>query len=485
MTKNKFYLFFLLGFGLIAYQLGAKYFNQVYSLELDTVSVTISNSRPSFRGGLNGAHSSGVSILTIDGTQNAFASTSSAQLMQGDTVTVGTAGTMEVDIVVASTSSLTTINLTTALASGKLDNDEVISTQSADLTVRFKTNSAITDGKFRILVPAFADDNLDSDGIPDAGFFDAGGATAATITAPASPPAGYTFDACTVSRTTLNSLDYHTFTCPYTGAGAVDSDFGTANSAYFVINDLINPAPKTSHTTGTADTYSVIVQHLDGSDNVMDYTTTKIGVIEAVKVSATVDPSISFRIIGVNSGSSVCGNTTDVTTTPASVPFGILDIANFVDAAQALSVTTNAVSGYVVTTIENDQLGRNGGTCTGDNQGTTCIRDSGGDTSTMSHTVTDEWVSTNSKGFAYSLHDSNSTTTEAFAYTSTDNGCDGVFCAKQFADAENTQAAQTIFSDSGPSDNDNLYVCYRIIPDVTTAAGYYENYITYTATGTF
>lgn len=492
MYKSNLKIFLALIISFVIYQLGAKHFNQVYSLDLDDVSVTISNSRPSFRGLLDGVHTAGSSALTIRTTAGAADSTSSAQLMQGDTVTVGTAYTMEVGISVASTSSLADITLATELVSGKNDGDIVISTQSANLTTRFKTTSAIAGGQFRILIPASSDDNLADDGIPDATYFDFS-TTGATITCPADQT-NYDFISgtgdATASATTLSGDKYHTFSCRYSGTGDVGEEFGLSSATdYFVINNLINPAPKSGHTTGTADTYSVIIQQLDASENVIDQTTTKIGVIEAVKVSATVAPSISFRIIGVAHGTSACGVTTDVTTTPASVPFATLSLTDFIDAAQALSVTTNAVDGYSVTAIANDQLGRNGGACTNDVGSTTCIRDSIGDDSNMSHTNSDDWTGTTAKGFAYSLHDINSTTTEAVAYNVQTNDCDltPTFCARQFADAENSvnEPAQTIFSDTAPSDNDNLYVCYRVIPDVTTAAGFYENYITYTATGTF
>jgi hypothetical protein len=99
----------------------------------------------------------------------------------------------------------------------------------------------------------------------------------------------------------------------------------------------------------------------------------------------------------------------------------------------------------------------------------------------MSHTTSDEWTQTTAKGFAYSLHDVNSTTTEAFAY----NESARTFSAKQFADEEDSQTAQTIFSSATVADNQNLYVCYKIIASATTQAGFYENYLRYTATATF
>jgi hypothetical protein len=173
------------------------------------------------------------------------------------------------------------------------------------------------------------------------------------------------------------------------------------------------------------------------------------------------------------------------------VPFGELAIDGFTNAAQALSVSTNAVNGYAVTALASDQLGRNGAACAGDPTLATnpnCIQDSRGDNSAMSHTAIDKWDSTNTKGFGYSLHNVNSVSnmTPAFQYSTTTGNCSGAtYCAKQFADSEDSQAAQTIFSATTVADNHNLYVCYRAVINASQAAGFYENYVTYTATATF
>ena len=165
-----------------------------------------------------------------------------------------------------------------------------------------------------------------------------------------------------------------------------------------------------------------------------------------------------------------------------------------------MAVSTNAVNGYVVTAIENDQLGKDGGTCTGDSTAVDCIPDSVGDASAMTHTVSDEWSSTSVKGFAYSLDDLNASNAEpAFEYdnsstcTDTSDGgtctaCDGTGdCFRQFADAEDSQSVVRLFGSDGDTvaDNDNVMVCYRAVISATQAAGNYENYLTYTATATF
>lgn len=460
----------------------AHYINVGYSAELSSVSVTMSNPRPSFVGALAAGNTVGSNLVTINTTAGSYPSTSSAQLVEGDVLAIGNGATLH-SYTVASTSSLAVIETTAALVSGDSDTgDSVIGTQSATLDARFTTSTAVPNGKFQVLVPAVTTNALSNDGIPDQGLFD-NSVAGPTVTCPASV-ANYSFTATVsaVSSVTINGVDYHSYTCTYAGTGEVGTVFnGSAFNGHtrqIRIAGLINPAPISSHTSGTADAYSVIVRHLTGADVVVDTTVTKVGVIEAVRVTASISPQLSFKIIGLAAGTSACGNTTSVTTSPTAVPFGDLSITAFTDAAQAMSISTNAAGGYAVTAIENDQLGRNGVACAGDpTTNASCIQDAR--PGTMSDTVNSDWSSTASVGFGYSLHDVNGTTTEAFAYGAS------TFSAKQFADAEAGQSAVNIFSDTTVAANDNIYVCYRVIPDVTNAAGFYENYITYTATATF
>ncbi len=493
---NKKLITLLLTGGLI---LGATAFTQQSQADsLTSVSVTLSNPRLSFRGALGAGNAASSSIVYLDTDAGDYPSTSSAQLVQGDTVSIGEAASLA-DYEVASTSSLSTFTLTTALAAGDADaGDDVISTQSATHTVRLTTANAIPNGSFRILVPAETDNDTAADGIPDGGKFDYGD-SAPTVTCPSNATATYDFtggDSAAASSVTVDGVDYHAFSCAYTGTGAVGTAFDGSSNDAISISDLINPAPNADHTTGVADTHNIIVQHLDNSSNVIDSTTVGIGVIEAVKITASVPPQITFQIYGIASGTSACGVSTDVTTSAASVPFGELPLDGFTDAAQELGVSTNATGGYSVTAIANDQLGRDGGTCTGDptaSGNNNCIPDAAGDDSTMEEDVLDGWDSTTVKGFAYSLHDFDNSisngSAEAFNYDDGTGNCSGSsFCARQFADDEDTgdvQTPQEIFGSNTVADNEHLYVCYRIIPSNVTAAGNYENYITYTATATF
>ncbi|MCA9357665.1 hypothetical protein KC902_00200 [Candidatus Kaiserbacteria bacterium] len=63
--------------------------------------------------------------------------------------------------------------------------------------------------------------------------------------------------------------------------------------------------------------------------------------------SIGVDPtSLTLSVNGVNSGTSIAGITTDVTTTATGVDFGSLPVGSSVAAAQDIDVSTNATEGY-------------------------------------------------------------------------------------------------------------------------------------------
>lgn len=464
--------------------LAASLLTNVKSASLTSVSVTLSNPRLSFRGTLANGNVAGTSQVTIN-TSSGQPSLSTAQLQNDDGVAIGNADSLG-SYIVSTVSPTSGFTITSTLAAGDADlDDDVISTQSATLTVRFTTATAINNGRFRVLVPSLVSNVDAADGIPDSDKYDFG-ASAPTVTCPPDL-AGYDFvtGTATASAITIAGSDYHSYECAYSGTGGVGTPFDGVGEGAIIITTVINPAPESGHTTGTADTQNMLVQHLDDTMNVDDYTSVAVGVIEAVRVSANVAPTISFTIAGVSSGASTCGITTDVTTTAAAVPFGEVSINSFNDAAQTLTITTNAVNGYAVTAMANDQLGLNGGTCLGDNTGTSCIRDSAGDDSLMSHTAFDDWDSTSTKGFAFSIHNADAAVVP-FEYSTTTGNCSGgTYCARQFADDEDSQLPETVFSSTTVADNENINVCYRVLPGVTTAAGDYENFITYTATATF
>jgi len=449
------------------------------SANLTSVSDTLSSSRLSFVGAVGTGNSAGTDILTIKTSSLPGWATSDSNhnLFPGDTLLIGdhTDYTVE-DIIDDASDNRIQISRTGGLAASDIDvDDPVIATRSARHTVTFTTVSLIAGGKYRIRLPASSKYN---DGIPDADGFDFretfntswidcssadSGTASIEYSGQGSCPSGWTCIYCSYSGTNTE--------------GSKTIHIGTTASA----QQPINPAPSsTSKTLGSADTYTYYVEHLDASNNVIDSTAGKIAVVESVRVTATVDPTITFTIAGVGVGVTACENTLDVTTTATTVPFGSLSLGSFNDAAQQLSCVTNASGGYVVTVIEDDQLSIGGDHST-ELSDTNC--DSG---AACSENSSAEWSSdTSESGFGYSLHNIDANTVP-FQYSTATGNCSGTFCARPFpATADGDSQTQIMSNSSTPTTTEDIYVCYRLVASSTQPAGDYENNITYRATATF
>jgi len=454
--------------------------SQINSANLGVVKDTLQTSRLSFAGRVKSptvAGSSHVWIYTASASE--FYSVSTAGLKVGDTLTIGT-GSYTIDSIVDADEFTTTANL----AAGDGDDTDVIYFKSKPQhVITFTTASSIASGFFRVLIPA-ATSNF-NDVAPDSTGFDFASGVAGT----ASNVSGYTFvtPVATVSGGTNCPSGWHCLEYHYTGAGGVGTAITLNVGATAGTNTPIAPAPKSGHAEGTADTYSFRIQNfVNGSDPTgtpTDQSTGKIGVIESVRVTATVDPTISFSIAGIASGASPCGtgvpNQTDVTTVtgvnaPLAVPFGTLSLNTFMDAAHLLTVSTNGTNGYVVTAQENDQMGKDGGTAT-------FIPDTSGDNGTADENTEDTWdTAAAHPGFGYTLKSVNLATVP---FTSTG----ATFNARRFASIADPDSplVETIMSSTGTADAHTANICYRVSVAATQAAGDYENQVTFTATASF
>jgi len=216
----------------------------------------------------------------------------------------------------------------------------------------------------------------------------------------------------------------------------------------------------------------------------LDSVNVKAAPVEAVLVSATVDETISFQVAGLGVGSTACGVAADVTTTAYSVPWGTLATADtFVDGAQQLTVSTNADGGYSVKVEENDQMGKDGITCTGAAaaEANNCIQDTTCNVTGCDESTSQEWTTASGyEGLGYSLENL-AGTDAAFLYTESGRS----FSAKQFADIETPETKQTIMSNVAPVNSNDIYVCYRISIINVQPAGHYYNKVKYIATATF
>ncbi len=450
------------------------------SANLTSVSDTLSTSKLSFYGLMGTGNTVGETLILINTTT--APSTSSSQLASPSASTVKIGSNIYTVSGVMPNGDQSKFSISSALLTGdQTAGNAIIATSSASHTVKFTTATAVPNGSIRVLIQATANTGTSNDGIPDGDGFDFN-VSAPSVACP-TDSGTYDFVAGTASAAavTLSGVKYHTFECRYSGTGSTGLSF---QSNPIIVTSLINPAPKSTHAVGTSDGYSVIVQNLDYTYNLVDQTSLQVGVIEQVRVSATVAPQITFKIAGIPSGalgSNACGTTTDVTTTPTTVPFGQVSITSFMHAAQSLEVSTNAIGGYVVTAQQNYPLTMIGTAAT--------IADATGNGANITYSSKGRWDSTTYKGFGYGLKyigKVSGTGSAAFQYTDTDANCTGgTFCAKHFADLSNSEPVQTIFSSSGVADSENVDVCYKIVISNTQAAGDYENDITYTATSTF
>lgn len=454
--------------------------SQLESANLTTVKDTLQTSRLSVNARVDATGTTvGSSNVKLKTSASAPANTiSTANLRAQDSIVIGTSTYTVVDIIDADEFTVTPV-----LASGDADdNDPIYLKVRPRHVVQFTTASAVANGYFQVLLPA--DSTTPNDGNPDDEGYDFN--TTVDVTAPSD--VGSTFDFVTGVATPSGTAgctspaNYHCFEFHYSGAGGVGQAFtlyiGNTNGS----NTPIAPATGTAHTEGTADTYPILVRQFAASTDPntatpVDATTARIAHIEAVRVTATVDPTISFSVAGIASGQTRCGVTTDATTTATSVPFGSMTLNSFKTLAQDLTVSTNASGGYVVTAQENDQLGLGGAT-------TPFIPDNPGNNTLASESVSDEWTTATVNGFGYSLQNVDAASV-AFQYTTATGNCTGTFCSRQFADITGAETPQTLFSSTTVANAENAYVCYRLSVGATQAAGDYENQITYTATGTF
>ncbi|KKT33174.1 MAG: hypothetical protein UW20_C0004G0008 [Candidatus Woesebacteria bacterium GW2011_GWB1_44_11] len=474
---------------------------------LSGAKVTLANSRLSYKAGV-ATGSSGSSVVTIDNSSQPDINT--GHLFPGDVLCFTDAGQNgcigSKSYTVASVIDGTTFNLTSTLTNNLDTSGYAVATQSGQWTVSFTTVAAVpVGGSILITIPEADGVSAvqSNNGIPDSGSsvalsgFDLNSLAAGGISITGCTPANWSTPVVTVGDGTTNhTISIPRVTADCTGGTAIVVTLGTGTPY------IVNPAPYIGHTQGISDVYGVTVQTKDAGDNVVDSAIPRAAAVEAVLISASVDESLSLTVDFVTAATlynggveGVCGTVPALsdarTTTVTSVPWGTITQPNhFLYAAQKLTVSTNAATGYVVTFEENDQMGRNGNTCTGTSPSAgdytfgagTCIRDTTCNGS-CSESVMGDWQNATSyPGLGYSLA-SASGTDAPFFYN---QGGGSTWYAKQLADkTQGGETAQTIMSNGAPVSGSAVYVCYKFTIPGTQPAGYYYNIGKYTTTSTF
>lgn len=464
---------------------------------------TLSNARLSYRAGI-ASGSSGSTTVTIDSSGNADNDTN--HLFPGDTVCFTNATpdgcTGDKTYTVATVADATTFNLTTALSDNLEATGYVMATQSGTLTLNFTSvNEVPVNGDLYITIPVVDTASQVNDGFPDTNTtvasngFDTKDLVVGDLAVTGCTDANWDTASATITQgngTTDTTIRIPRITSTCAG--------GTALQVTISNGHVRNPAPSTADSTrGIAEAYQINIKSRDSGSNTLDESDVVVAPIEAVLISATVDETLSLTVAGVSADSgSYCGvarTASSPDSTATSIPWGSIPSAYAAatnNAQQQLTVSTNAVSGYKVYIEENDQMGKDGATCTGasadESSSPPCIQDTVCGATPCTHTTYQDWGAdpTNYPGLGYSLENVSGLGTDAkFEY----NTSSATFNAKQLADQEASEnKADTnaeIMLNSGPVDGNSIYVCYRLDITGTQPAGYYYNIAKYTAVPTF
>lgn len=454
------------------------YLSPVKSSPVTNLRDQLSSAQLSYFARLDANTAADSSIITVMTSSGSAPSINNYNLFIGDTLAIANATTGSTNYVVSDTTGTNGIFLTTAIDNlNAFEGAYVVATRSAIHTISFSPASSVEQGKWQVLIKATSTSGENgSDGIPDQNGFDAHGLLSSDITCP------WSATASVGTTAVVSSNSYHLITCSLPVGGT--NPVGTGTTGTIIIgnvNKLINPAPAVSHTVGqanaSADTYTFIVRHTDSSGTVIneDTTSSKIALTESVKVTATIDPTITFYIdaIGTSTpGLTRCGTTLSSgasNSTATSVNFGSISLGQFNTLAQRFTCSTNAASGYTVQVFEKSLLSNiiTGSTI----PDTTC----GSNNCDIDNN--NDWNTDVSKSqFGYSLQSINYSPV-AFEHND-------VFSAKPFGIGYAN--ARTIMSrNTTPSGEDQAYICYRITASNFQEAGTYQNQVNFIATATF
>jgi len=445
--------------------------NKIQSAPVTNIKDQLSTAQLSYFGRLVSASGSIIKVALTGNPSN-----TTANLSAGDTLAIAS-GATSTTYIVNNIGDTASIELASAIGT-TTTSSYVVATRSATHTVTFTPQSSTAGEKWQFLIKATnrVGENP-SDGMPDQTGFDLGGLIASDITCPLSGTASVGTTINITSGVSVGSTGiYHVVTCTSGATSVVGTPITMIVGG---THKLINPAPGINHTEGqadsTADTYTFAIRQLDSANNIIDTTFGKIAATENVRVTAIVDPTITFTIgtsntsvIGTVRCGSAVGNGAS-NSTPTSVSFGPLVLGTFNNLAQSLHITTNSTNGYIIQAFENRPMTMLGGSTT--------IPDTVCETQNCTTTSSKTWTAYTNSGFGYAL-EVGSTSTGAIL---------GITTASQYKPfGIGSAAAQTILSRTNtPSGTDSVYVCYRVTASTIQPAGTYENSVSYIATATF
>lgn len=339
---------------------------QSEAASFSSASATLSTSRPSASSPLSANAGSGATQVSIFNNGSRYLSSDSAKLYR-----TSTNNDVDSAIIVASQSAaLTTVYFgDTTGAAGQAGTDVLMVPITSMHMLRFTLTTAIPAGGDILIGYPGAANNTASPSATSFAFNNlngSGGLPATIVTNGITCNANSFVTSPQIMCETTGGVAAGTTVTFLIGCTAQSGGSCTAQSPR-----MINPT-KTA-VAGTADAWKVYIWSRDATDIVMDNSTVAMGTIESVTVRATVDPTLTFTIAGIANGSAVntgntsgCGQTettnSGISSTAVEVGLGVLGqvpgtntkLPNI--AAQLLTVTTNAASGYSLVATSSGRL---------------------------------------------------------------------------------------------------------------------------------
>lgn len=443
--------------------------------QLSNVFDRISTSRPSPSTPVNGTVAGGLGIIPIHTANN-------SRFLASDSATfISSGGVVSETLTVSSQSAnLDSLYLTADTANAQTGN-VVFTPITAMHTIRFTTvNSIPANGDIVIAFPGT-------------------GSTAASPSA-----STFAFNGLTSANASSN-ISTENVTCTWTvTAPNISCDIGaspispgttitiivgcsadTAGECTTSVPRLINPTK--SAVTGTADTWRLTVTTQDSGGTELDTAKLRIATIESVFVHAEVEPNLTFTIAGVNNGTDIVtnnagctGNTDDTNsgynTTATDVNLGFLTSGLINIAAQDLTVSTNASTGYTITATSS---GRFINPATG-----FWITDANGDGGlTANDTPIPAVIAAGTPDFG--IHPCGTNVATSGVTWGTGPTSSTARYSNPWNTAANSYYATLTSYTGGPISGDETTVEYAAAISATTPAGIYRTNYTYVATATF
>jgi hypothetical protein len=344
--------------GLFLFFIGFFFVPTMNAASLSSVSDTISTSRPSSATPLTLDQAATAGQVQIFDNSSMYLASDSAVIYAdtGETMNSGiNVASMSATGIPSATNRM--VYFTNTVSNAHHRGDALIVNITATHTIKFTTSSIIpASGKIILTFPGSVSANTAS---PSATTFSFNGMAA-------SNPTDVKWNGVTCSSV---AVAWPSITCTatsqVTGGTAITvligCTTGTTSCTVFAPR-LINP---TSSTSTSADIWQLLIQTQDNNSVTLDSSKAIIAIEESVQVQGTVEPTLTFTIAGLgtatnyNTTVSQCGSETSnsgIGSTATFVNLGDLGQSQINDAAQTLTVTTNAANGYAITSTSSGRF---------------------------------------------------------------------------------------------------------------------------------